>query len=294
MTYKKNRVNKKTGLSILGDSVINPSLVVTETPGRLEIHYERSPSQNSLNNLRRGGFDGLVQSGRQAIRRIQKHVEDLQALGFHPCYLVTLTLPTNLRSVEWCRSKEAFRADFSRLLSKQAKGAVWWQGFQSNRQPHLHILTDLDLEHGDFLGWLKRVWSKAVGTEVPSNCVDLKYRSDFRYLYSSHTFDQAMAPYKDHWGKWAGFMGVWLNVRKQVQRTQITTTLEPSDSADLLEHIRQLRQRNSFCEWFDNILKRFLEGWYRAIWIAKRFFKKACQSFWITCSRFVGREVDTS
>lgn len=173
---------------------------LVESVGTIGFRRQRHPNPASLQNLNKAGFDGKVHNGRKALNRAQKAIEDLEAAGSRPCYLMTLTLPFNVSAEQWRVAKQKFLKSFSKLLGKYGAGCVWWPGFQGSWRPHLHILTDLPMAWSQLLNWAKHQWSLALGQECPENTVDLKDARDFRYTRSGSTYAQAIAPSADNRG----------------------------------------------------------------------------------------------
>lgn len=244
---------------------------MVESPGTLSIR-RGSPNPASAANLRGGGFDGLVQDGRAALRRSFKGLEDLEALDCRPRYLMTFTLPAGLGGARWRRAKGKLLNKLARLLRRYGGGAYWWQGFQpGSGNPHLHVLTDLSLEWAALLEWAKGAWAGALGGEVPAQAVDLKRRGDFRYARGRRALEQAVAPTPDRWGQWRGFQGAWLALTRQARETTLQAELGPQDALALVGELLERCERQPLPDWLKTNLRRFGDGAYRTTWVAKRY-----------------------
>lgn len=252
--------------------------MIVRTPGTVSLRHDRPLAPTSRANLKQGQFDGIVQHGQKAIRRAQRWLEDLESLSERPNYLMCLTLPKALEAKEWRKATGYFRAQLSKLLSKHGGGAVWWRGFQQSGRPHLHIYLSINMERSQLLEWAYQQWAKALGSDCPREAVDLKYRSNFNYLRGNHAIDQATAPAADKWGKWAGYMGTWLRLCRQVKETRLEAKLDPGETEELMAGLSELQQNASLPTWLAAILERFLRGYYRAVWVATRYLDKVKSS----------------
>lgn len=259
------------GSSIIGNHDRVTGCFIRESAGTIGLIHNRPQNPASLENLRKEGFNGKVQDGRNAIRRAQRGIEDAEALEFRPRYLFTLTLPFDISAAEWLEAKSRFRTSLSRLLNKHGGGCYWWQGFQGNGRPHLHLLTDIGLSWDELLEWAETHWENALGRVCQDNTVDLKHCDSFDYARGRHAFAQAVAPSRDNWGKWRGFMGTWLEAKRQAGRHQPEVALEADEAEELIQGIEVARQKSNLPDWLSEILERFTRGYHRAVWIAKRF-----------------------
>lgn len=271
---EEEKVSESTGegTSSMGGLSISENFgqsFIVDTPGTTRL-IRRKPTPIALANLTPGN-DGLTESGEDALTRLKSLTFDLEALGAKPRYLLGLTLPQPQSPGEWREAKKRLLSPLGKRIQRVDGGLCWWQGFQKNGSPHLHVLVDPGnrRDWAEWLHWAKSAWERAIGQPIPLQSVDLKLleHRDFRYARSSHTLKQAVAPYKAQWGHWFGIAGIWAELKARAVAETVAVEVLPEVAQAVALGLANQAALPSVA----HRLNAFAEGQpsMKSIWVAK-------------------------